>query len=490
GRLYWNLGAVKARAKRLPGFVERDFDGDLGIHGRYEGDGVRTPSTVLGMLKALPLVLRTQREFRRQEKIARRCIRTYSDFEARYRIDLRSMSDSELLRRYQQLITSDFVNTEAHYFRTLFSVSVSKGEFRRILRKVDPEEKQLSYAGLISGLPPMDHFDPGIALWKSARAIMADPELTTQFLRGQGTASKEINREVDSFIQRFYYHSRRELDLTVPRWEEDPDYVLQMLRDYVARADSVPEPSLRMAKQRIRYEREREIANTICPRFSRGTFRRRLERLRRFIWLREQMRDCSTRMYYWVRKYCLEIARRATERGRIDFKEDIFYLRWDEAPLLLSSDAALRSRIRRRREDHALFKNFVPPTEIGLPLQLVERARPAVRASGASWKGIGVSSGVAFGPCKVIKTLDEADSLQGGDILVCSYTDPSWTSVLARVRAVIAETGGLLSHAAVICRELGIPAALNLPGATEFLTNGMQVRVDGCAGVVERVEGT
>jgi phosphoenolpyruvate synthase/pyruvate phosphate dikinase len=89
------------------------------------------------------------------------------------------------------------------------------------------------------------------------------------------------------------------------------------------------------------------------------------------------------------------------------------------------------------------------------------------------------------GTVRVVTSLDEIHLLRTGDILVTKTTDPGWTPVLGLVAGVVTEVGGMLSHAAVIGREYGIPAVLNLKGATSLLKTGMRVRVDGATGLVE-----
>ena len=89
---------------------------------------------------------------------------------------------------------------------------------------------------------------------------------------------------------------------------------------------------------------------------------------------------------------------------------------------------------------------------------------------------------------RVAHTLEEAMSIEKGAILVCPFTDPGWTPILDRAAGVVTETGGLLSHAAVICREYGIPAVLGLSGATAGIPDGSTVIVHGSEGYVELVD--
>jgi pyruvate,water dikinase len=100
-------------------------------------------------------------------------------------------------------------------------------------------------------------------------------------------------------------------------------------------------------------------------------------------------------------------------------------------------------------------------------------------------RGIGASPGVVRGKAFLARSVEEALEAEAGAILICPFTDPGWTPVLDRVAGVVTETGGLLSHAAVICREYGIPAVLGVPDALTRIRHGETILVNGGEGVVE-----
>jgi phosphoenolpyruvate synthase/pyruvate phosphate dikinase len=131
------------------------------------------------------------------------------------------------------------------------------------------------------------------------------------------------------------------------------------------------------------------------------------------------------------------------------------------------------------------YRFLEPPGELGRD---VTQRTLADQLDGASseavLKGIGCSAGVIRAAIRVIRTLEEADTLRPGEILVTRFTDPGWTPVLGLVSGIITEVGGLLSHAAVIGREYGIPAVLNVTGATQLLRTGQHVEIDGSEGTV------
>lgn len=139
------------------------------------------------------------------------------------------------------------------------------------------------------------------------------------------------------------------------------------------------------------------------------------------------------------------------------------------------------------------------PVDVAGIVERRRRARPRALAAwqperdpvkpGSGMTGVAASPGVASGPVRIIASPAEFARLRPGDVLVCQATDPAWTPLFASASAVVAETGGLLSHAAIVAREYGIPAVLGVLEATTRLHDGQVVTVDGSAGRV-RTEGT
>src|SRR5207244_3473115 len=176
------------------------------------------------------------------------------------------------------------------------------------------------------------------------------------------------------------------------------------------------------------------------------------------------------RTYYLIRRHVLEIARR---RGLGD---DIFFMTFRA---IFVDD---RSGVERSREVFESYRHFHAPNEIGARYA----ALPASPA--AELRGIAASPGVARGRAHRARTVEEAMRAERGVVLVCPFTEPGWTLVLDRVAAVVTETGGLLSHAAVICREFGIPAVLGVPEATARIPDGARVTIHGSEGFIELEE--
>jgi pyruvate,water dikinase len=114
--------------------------------------------------------------------------------------------------------------------------------------------------------------------------------------------------------------------------------------------------------------------------------------------------------------------------------------------------------------------------------QLRTWARPP--ASGNELRGFAASQGVVEGPARVVRSVEEIATVREGDILVCPVTAPSWAPVFGKIKATVSDIGGTMSHAAIVCREYGLPAVVGTGHATKLIRTGQRVRVDGTNGVV------
>jgi phosphohistidine swiveling domain-containing protein len=271
----------------------------------------------------------------------------------------------------------------------------------------------------------------------------------------------------------------------VPRWPDDLGFVMRMMARALEAWRPADDPAAASAVQHAAHlgELERALAALPGP-LARASFRRALARLRRFTFEREEMRDRSSRVYAVIRRWALEAGRRLAAAGALPDAGAVFALRHDQLLAALEGRLApaevtrlARAGERRLRS----YRSFANPNEIGATHALAP-ARPA--AAGPVLHGTGCSPGHARGPARVIRSLEEAARLAPGDVLVAPFTDPGWTPLFPGLAAVVTETGGLLSHAAVIAREYGIPAVLSVPGATRRIPDGATVVVDGGGGTV------
>ncbi len=175
-------------------------------------------------------------------------------------------------------------------------------------------------------------------------------------------------------------------------------------------------------------------------------------------------------------------------------RRDCFLVTRDELPAFVTGPAAFADVIAERAQRRALLQSRPPPFvfegTIPDPSSWPRRGGPEGGAPAGlerSLQGIGVSPGVARGPVRVVRDPSDPSALEPGDVLVAPITDPAWTPLFLVASAVVVEVGANMSHAAIVARELGIPAVVSVPRATEALVQGTMVEIDGTAGTVTRL---
>ena len=449
GRGFWNAGVVKEALKRIPGYDEKVFDQGLGITKDYGVKGPDktgiTPQSVLVALNALAAVTF---EYQNCERMLEKFPAWFEEQDQRLRPRVEScqeLNDRDFWQLVREVDAYQF-RTETSYFRTIYNNSNFQTDLKNKITKLNPGCDLLK---LLSNLDKMSHMD-----------ILSDLE---NLKKHEGKAS--FQESLNQFLERHYHHGDVELDLTVPRWGENPDRVLEMLKDV--------KPAQHHSNENWQDEWER-LDRSLQTRWSWNLFeknqvKRQLLRARNYLTQRESMRAYSTRAYYLVRKLLLEGERRLGLKTG-----EIHLLKFDE---FVSQDIPNKKEWRKRDLLLKGYRNFEAPNEFGGALTISKDT--------SGLQGIGCSSGEVEAVVRVVLDLSEANLLMSGEVLVTKFTDPGWTPTMARASAIITEVGGVLSHAAVIGREYGIPAVLNLTGATKKLKTGMRVRVDGRTGVVE-----
>jgi pyruvate,water dikinase len=206
------------------------------------------------------------------------------------------------------------------------------------------------------------------------------------------------------------------------------------------------------------------------------------------------------RLFYHVRRIILEFGQRLAQAGSLEAVNDVFYLTLDE--LQNSRDVPLKQLVQERKAEMERFSHVTPPPMLGTaPAFEMTDGGSMVRAmfkgemSPANTsnvdtnkvKGLPGSAGVARGTARVIHSLAEAGKLLPGDILVTVATEPPWTPLFATASAIVTDSGGVLSHSAVVAREYRIPAVVGTGNATTTFQDGQLLEVDGNAGTVRVV---
>jgi rifampicin phosphotransferase len=165
-------------------------------------------------------------------------------------------------------------------------------------------------------------------------------------------------------------------------------------------------------------------------------------------------------------------------------KEDIFYLTFHELHEVVRTRRVDQQLIRRRKDAFRSYQALTPPRVLTSDGEVIAGAYRRDGVPTGALIGLPVSAGTIEGRARVIQNIAQAD-IEAGDILVTTYTDPSWTPLFLAIKGLVTEVGGLMTHGAVIAREYGLPAVVGVEHATNLIRDGQRIRVHGTDGYIE-----
>jgi rifampicin phosphotransferase len=281
----------------------------------------------------------------------------------------------------------------------------------------------------------------------------------------RGLADGSLTRA--EFLKHFGHRGGQEMELAQPRWSENPT---ALDRD-LARSDR--EPLQPIDVKPFFQNLSTELGLTPARQ---ADLQQHLHALQDYLGLRETARDCLMRAYAQIRRILVELDR------RFELDGGIFHLTLEELPRLLAGDDLTDLiRLRRRRRAVALSLE-APPVLFSDDLQAI--GRPADVAGATVLHGTGVSPGLAEGPAWIADPATKARRPEKPYVLVCAAGDPAWVPLFVGACAVVMETGGILSHGAIVAREFGLPAVCAVPGFCRSTVCGQRLRVDGTNGTI------
>ncbi len=479
---YWNLSAVKDGVKKIPGFVEREFDNDLGVRPQYEGKGHVTKTNLKSIVNGLQVLLALKKSIKQKLKNANAELNRLEEILAHYRsLAPKELSKNELIATARKLIEEDFIRVEGTYFEIIYTNSNNTTLFKEYLEKKN-RSGSINYLNLITGLQNISHLRPSYALWNLSRAIRNSKDRTF-FLEKSATelcdfyqSEQEMpfRKEIFEILQTYSYKSEKELQILVPNWDQQPMQVFATLSNFLTKDDD--ESIIRQN------EEQHKVFQNEMSKVHSKRLQKEITNHRKLLWLREEFRDRSSQMYGIIRNIFWEIGLRMQRENTVSEVEDIFFLFPEEILELFEGRTAHLETIRKNKIIHTSFRNFDRPNEIWVEQGMVSKKS---FKSSKLLHGIACSSGQIEGEAYVARSVSDAEKMPEGMIMVTKFTDPAWTVYFAKINGLITETGGMLSHGAIISREYGIPAILAVPDALELIKTGDRLRMNGSDGSIE-----
>lgn len=413
-------------------------------------------------------------------------------------LDLPSLTDRELVREYDRLIQASLKHYRLiRYGLVTHSIGTNLMVKRWLQDWVD-DTSGVYYSRLISGLDDNKTIRTNIELAKLARWAQRDEAARKALLERTSGEVVELLRQdpdlsafrtqLDLFL-RDYGHRSHTREFYFPRWAEDPTLVIDVVK--VLMVSEVGDlEKMEKEKIRMRKETEKEVLEKIgrlrYGRLKRVLFRPILHYAQTYLGFRENQRFFLDHMIFRWRKVFLEFGRRLAQRGAISEAADVFFLTKEEVLDLIRAPRIVTAEVAVRKDDFLKYRSILPPKFLRGTAEFddtVVRDRDAVRIQGTS-----ASPGVVTGTVRVVGSIGQLPEIRSGEIMVTSNTDPGWTAVFPKLGGLITETGGILSHGAVVSREYGIPAVTAVKDATEILRTGQRVTLDGNDGTIYILE--
>ncbi|HRI00578.1 MAG TPA: PEP/pyruvate-binding domain-containing protein [Saprospiraceae bacterium] len=301
-----------------------------------------------------------------------------------------------------------------------------------------------------------------------------------------------IKKEIDHYIVDFGERCVGELKLETVSYTQDPCLFVRVLKSYVETGISTDKTSENIEEQiRTNAEKEMNMAlkNNIIKKF---LFKRTLHNARELVSSRENLRYERTRAFGIVREIFSAMGKRFYSEGIIEDARDIFYLSKEEIFSFIEGTAItqnLKALIALRKNEFIAYKKQAPPSERFATYGPVYHSNDffctdKIEKIEGDLKGIGCCPGRVRAKAMVVLNPNEVSSLNGC-ILVTSSTDPGWVTLFPSASAIIVERGSLLSHSAIVSREMGIPCIVSVTGLLKTIKSGDEIEMDGSTGEIK-----
>ncbi|MFF2243818.1 PEP/pyruvate-binding domain-containing protein [Arthrobacter sp. NPDC058130] len=282
----------------------------------------------------------------------------------------------------------------------------------------------------------------------------------------------------DAFLRTYGHRETSSVVLSSsPTWSEAPEVVLGLVKVLVDAPPAKTDQTGNAFRELLAHPAMK------LPRFRRLVLNA-VEQAKAGMAFREDTHFFATALLPPLRKSLLSLGQQLQAAEIVEGPGEVFHLRFEEL-CTIADPARLTAGERDRWRSLVIARTAKRRELAAVPLlDLIDLFGETARGAGALVKGSGASRGTAAGAVRIILQPAEFGDLRSGEILVCPYTNPSWTPLFQRAAAVVVDTGGIGSHAAIVAREYGIPAVMGTRNGTSILTTGQRVTVDGGTGLV------
>jgi pyruvate,water dikinase len=497
GYIYINMSVTRVLAVRIPGMtveaIDKSLFGDYPDVPPYRADprdqSAERSAQGLAWLQSL---------FTVDPKPATDADRTRLQEIAAKRPDFSTLSDKQLLEHFRSLFPH-----ARHVFKRHVLNSYGANVLSGVIVQVCQAAGALDLASKVTAaIGDVDSADQSFDLWGLSRQVRSSPTVAKAFDQGVDGVLQRLRAQPDpgskrflgrwnAFIDRWGFIGPSVWELRSATYSMTPEIPLRML-DRARQAPDSADPGQRCAA--LIAEREAAIAE-VAGRLAgnpeaQGQFMAAARSAGNYLAGRERSKMNCTLVIDEGRKALRELGQRMVKRGQLPRWEHVLMVTNGEADAFLADPAPFAPVIAERAQRLELLKSKEPPFvfEGAVPPFSTFKDRGsrkvAVAESGTQLTGLGVSPGRYTGRARVITSLGVDSELEPGEVIVAPITDASWGPLFLAAGAVVVETGATISHAAIVSRELGIPAVVSVTDVTRRIRDGSRITVDGSAGTV------
>lgn len=374
------------------------------------------------------------------------------------------LNNQELLTRIDDILN---VLKDATYYSILAPLSYA---IRQNILKVSPAELNNQTIPEIASVNELKAIAIDTRnLFSGIQIQELEPDNYASFFTSlaESTDGESVLNRLDQWLEKYGYLSQVATDISVPRWSEDSRIMREMFARFVVQKE-------------INISHSAEDEN---PTWQKQIVQNRLN-------LKGQVSKIYSQLLAHLRYSFLALENNLIQEQILADKNDIFFLRLPEIKSIVNQESDFKNHlnlIKKRKQQWQEDQQIttIPYLVYGNTPQINTDSNITPKISNNQLKGIPASLGIIEGKIKIVRNLAQGSNVDKNTIIVVPYTDAGWSALLAQAGGLIAEVGGQLSHGAIIAREYGLPAVMDIAHATRVLRDNQLVRLDGQKGIVE-----
>ncbi len=502
GKVYYNLNNWHKTLSLLPGYsLNKEFmDNMMGVKEKFEIHVQHSSNTIESIFDLSIAVIKIikQHSSLNKDRIAFQLY--FNSIMKKYEaMDYKTMTLNELLENYQNFETTLVKKWKAPLVNDFFCM-IYFGLLQKLVKKYKLDENGIVHNDLVTGSGDIISTEPAKMTQFIANMIKQSPLALTCFISStpkeilsilHKAEFSEIDKAIKAYLIKWGDRCVGELKLETVTYKQRPENYIKILQNYVCREQD----TIVRKESTIRKDAETKVSHVLKGHPLRKLiFSFILHKTRYLVSNRENLRFERTRGFGMVRTMMVEFGNKFTENNFIDDISDIFYLTQQEIFDTVKNMATpndLKAIVHLRKLEYSRFENIHLPERIKASSQerdfSIFNTNAKTISSKKTLQGIGCCAGIVRGKVSIIQSPTEIDSLNN-TILVTASTDPGWVVLFPSASAIVVERGSLLSHSAIVSREMGIPCIVGVKDILSVLKTGDIIEIDGTNGTVTIIE--